>query len=100
MKRERLALYGLIFAIIGIASYLFGVLMAIPRRMFFNGDFALRLNEALVWYSGIPVLLGLTLILLDLFVLFPKKRKNEYILYEPLTNKMVTVVLTAYNDDI
>lgn len=99
MKREKLALYGLIFFIIGVASYLFGVLIAIPRRLFFDGDFALHLNEALVWYSGIPVLLGLTLILFDLFVLFPKKRKNEYILHEPVLNKMVTVVLTAYNDE-
>ena len=99
MKREKLALYGLIFSIIGIGSYLFGVLIALPRRMFFDGEFALHLNEAFVWYSGIPVLIGLTLILLDLFVLFPKKRKNEYILHEPVQNKMVTVVLTAYNDE-
>lgn len=99
MKREKLALYGLIFFIIGVVSYLFGVLLAIPRRLFFDGDFALHLNEAFVWYSGIPVLIGLTLILFDLFVLFPKKRKNEYILHEPVLNKMVTVVLTAYNDE-
>ena len=99
MKREKLALYGIIFSIMGITSYLIGVLLAIPRRLFFDSDFALHLNEALVWYSGIPVLLGLTLILLDLFVLFPKKRKNEYILYEPSQPKTVTVVLTAYNDE-
>ncbi len=99
MKREKLALYGIIFSIIGIACYLFGVLMAIPRRLFFNGEGALHFNEAVVWYSGIPVLIGLALILLDLFVLFPKKRRNEYILHEPVQNKMVTVVLTAYNDE-
>lgn len=100
MKRETLALYGLIFFIIGITSYLTGVLIAIPRRLFFlDNSMALQFNEALVWYSGIPLLIGLFLILFDLLVLFPKKRKSEYVLYRPLTNKDVTVVLTAYNDE-
>jgi glycosyltransferase involved in cell wall biosynthesis len=99
MRRERLALYGIIFFIVGVSTYLLGVLIAIPRRLFFDGGVALHLNEALVWYSGIPVLIGLSLILIDLFVLFPKKRTNDYILYEPVENKMVTVVLTAYNDE-
>jgi glycosyltransferase involved in cell wall biosynthesis len=99
MKREKLALYGIIFSIIGVTSYLFGVVIAIPRRLFFEGNIFLQFNEALVWYSGIPVLIGLTLILIDLFILFPKKRTNEFIRYEPVANKMVSVVLTAYNDE-
>ena len=99
MKREKLALYGLIFSILGIGSYLLGVLIAIPRRLVFENNFLLSFNEYLVWYSGIPVLIGLVLILIDLFVLFPKKRANDFILYEPVLNKMVTVVLTAYNDE-
>ena len=59
----------------------------------------LQVNEALVWYSGIPVLIGLTLILMDLFVLYPKKRANEYIDHAIIDNNYVTVVLTAYNDE-
>lgn len=99
MRREKLALYGVIMAIIGVASYLTGVVIAVPRRMLFGADFMLQLNEALVWYSGIPVLIGVSLILLDLFVLYPKKRTNEYIVHNPITNNRVTVVLTAYNDE-
>lgn len=99
MKREKLALYGIVMSIIGVATYLAGVLMAIPRRLFFGGDFLLQVNEAIVWYSGIPVLIGLTLILMDIFVLYPKKRANEYIDHAAIKNNQVTVVLTAYNDE-
>ena len=99
MKRERLALYGIVMSIVGIATYLIGVLMALPRRLLLDGDVMLQFNEALVWYSGIPVLIGLILILLDFFVLYPKKRTNEFINYNPINTKLVTVVLTAYNDE-
>lgn len=99
MKREKLALYGLVMSLIGIASYLLGVLIAIPRRLIFGTEYLLQVNEALVWYSGIPVLFGISLILIDLFVLYPKKRTNELITYSPIENNFVTVVLTAYNDE-
>jgi uncharacterized membrane protein len=80
MRREKLALYGIIFSLIGVALYLVGVLIAIPRRLLFNTAEALKFNEFLVWYSGVPVLIGLMLILIDLFVLFPKKRRNDSIM--------------------
>lgn len=99
MKREKLALYGIILSIIGVVTYLVGVLMAIPRRLIFGGEFLLQFNEALVWYSGIPVLIGLSLILMDLFVLYPKKRSNGFIDHSVIKNNRVTVVLTAYNDE-
>jgi glycosyltransferase involved in cell wall biosynthesis len=35
----------------------------------------------------------------DIFVLYPKKRENEYIVYNPVASNSVTVVLTAYNDE-
>ena len=99
MKREKLALYGFIFAILGVFTYLVGVLIAIPRRLLGAGDLILQVNEALVWYSGIPVLIGLALILIDIFVLYPKKRINSYVVNDPIKNNFVTVVLTAYNDE-
>jgi glycosyltransferase involved in cell wall biosynthesis len=99
MRREKLALYGIILSVLGFSIYTFGVFLAIPRKLFFDNPSALYFNEFIVWYSGIPVILGLTLILVDLFVLFPKKRKNEYIKFDTLKNRNVTVVLTAYNDE-
>lgn len=99
MKREKLALYGTIIAILGVAVYLFGVVVAIPRRLLFNFDWALKANEFLVWYSGIPLLLGVTLVLIDLFVLFPRKRTNDFIQISLVENTKLTVTLTAYNDE-
>ena len=99
MKREKLALYGIVISIVGVATYLSGVLMALPRRMLLGGDLMLLFNEALVWYSGVPVLIGMAFILVDLFILYPKKRTNDYIIYDPIKTNFVTVVLTAYNDE-
>lgn len=101
MKREKLALYGVVLIFFGLLMYSCGVLLAVPRRLIFpySSDF-LSLNESLVWYSGIPILLGFSLILVDLFVLYPKKRINEFIKNDPVQNHKVTVVLTAYNDEL
>jgi len=98
MKRKQLALYGVIFIVIGFILYLSGVLMALPRRFIFGNEFLKDLNHGLVWYSGMPIMLGLLLILFDLYILYPEKRKNAFIDYIPLNNKFITVVLTAYND--
>jgi len=100
VNRAKLALWGVLLFIIGVASYLTGVLMAVPRRLLFGNDFLLSFNEALVWYSGIFVLFGLFLILIDLFILYPKKRSNAYVVHNLVNTSFVTVVLTAYNDEL
>ena len=99
MRRERLALYGIMLVLLGIFLYSVGVLIAVPRRLLFNTSQALLVNEWLVWYSGVPFLLGWFFILLDLFILYPAKRKNEYIKYDRIRIDNLTVVLTAYNDE-
>lgn len=99
MKRERLALYGIVLVLLGVLAYTAGVLIAVPRRLFFNTPSALMVNEWLVWYSGFPFLVGWAFILLDLFVLYPAKRKNEFIKHDDISTRNLTVVLTAYNDE-
>lgn len=99
MRREKLALYGVLLCVLGFSAYILGIFLAIPRNFFFNTPSFLYLNEMLVWYSGTPVLFGFLLIFIDLFILFPKKRKHQYIKYEPVKKKNITVALTAYNDE-
>lgn len=99
MRRERLALYGIMLVLLGIFSYSVGVLLAIPRRLFFDNPNSLLVNEWFVWYSGIPFLLGWAFIFFDLFVFYPAKRKNDFIKHEEIDTKNLTVVLTAYNDE-
>jgi hypothetical protein len=54
----------------------------------------------LVWYSGTLLILGVILIAIDLFLLLPFKRTRREVIWEPPSNTNVTVVLTAYNDEL
>lgn len=99
MRRERLALYGVLLLLAGLVMYSFGVIIAIPRRLLFDTQAVREINESLVWYSGIPLLVGLSLILFDLFVLYPQKRKNDFIQHDDVNLHALTVTLTAYNDE-
>ena len=101
MKREKLALYGVVLIFIGMVMYAAGVLLAVPRRLLVPDLRVLHaVNEGLVWYSGFPILIGFVLILVDLFLLYPRKRINDFIKNDRVQNQKVTVVLTAYNDEL
>lgn len=99
MRRERLALYGVFLLLLGLGMYSFGVVVAIPRRVFYDTQVMRDANESLVWYSGFPLLVGLSLILIDLFILYPQKRKNDFIQHDNVNVHALTVTLTAYNDE-
>jgi hypothetical protein len=99
-RRTCLLMYGVLLICIGFTLYLLGVLMAIPRHLLGNGPELRQLNELLVWYSGVPVMLGLGMSLLDLFVLLSHKRSPRLeVRHHPVSNRGLTVVLTAYNDE-
>jgi len=84
-------LYGVLLVCAGMAAYLAGVLFGILR---------FRVTaEQILWYSGIPVVLGFALILFDLFVLLPWKRRQDDVIFRPPVNMDITVALTAYNDE-
>jgi hypothetical protein len=98
--RARLLMYGVLLACMGIAMYLFGVLLALPRHLLGGGPHFLAVNEWIVWYSGVPLVLGFGLALIDLFVLFGGKRTTRTeVRCDPIQNKRVVVALTAYNDE-
>ena len=72
--RSCLLMYGVLLVCLGLAMYLGGVLLAFPRYVFGNDPRLLALNEWIVWYSGVPLTLGVALSLIDLFWLFGGKR--------------------------
>ncbi|GAC1339230.1 MAG: hypothetical protein NVSMB18_07050 [Acetobacteraceae bacterium] len=79
--------------------FLLGVLIALPRNLV-DSPRLLAINEWIVWYSGVPIVLGLALSLIDLFVLLKGKRAApDDVRFEPLANPRVVVALTAYNDE-
>ncbi len=101
MKRKRyfpFLLCGSVFFIVGILTYLIGVLLSIPRYLL-NLHFFLEIQEFLVWYSGIPIVISLIFACIDFFLLFNNRRLGNQLRETPLKKRTVTVVLTAYNDE-
>ncbi len=93
-----LLLYGVLVFVFGLAMYLSGVLLGVPRYAF--GLHSLRgVQQWLVWYSGIPLLSGITLALVDLLILLDRKRTRRRVRHDVRENSLVTVALTAYNDE-
>ena len=91
---------GVLLASAGLGMYLSGVVMALPRRMVGGGPALLALNEWLVWYSGVPLVMGLGLCWADLFLLLGHKRSDGIgVRWDALADRRVVVALTAYNDE-
>ena len=97
--RLPLLMYGLLFMVIGLALYIVGVLLGIPRVIFRLDAALLPLNAWIVWYSGVPLVIGVALATADLFLFFPSKRQRGGVRFDPVTAHRVTVALTAYNDE-
>ena len=98
-QRIPLLLYGVLCFCLGIATYLIGVLLVLPRYLLGLQAPLLPASEWLVWYSGVPIVTGLVLALTDLLVLLGSKRRSGGVRCDPLPNPQITVVLTAYNDE-
>ena len=92
-------LWGVLLIIAGFVIYLFGIFLTLPRIIFGLNHLLLSANEAIIWYSGAPVLLGILLGSIDLFYLLSKKNSCRVIRSDSLENLSLTVVLTAYNDE-
>jgi glycosyltransferase involved in cell wall biosynthesis len=92
-------MYGVLIAGAGLAAYLLGVLLRLVGLFVDPRGHSLDLAQLLVWYSGMPVVAGLILIMIDLFVLLPRKRRRVNVPWDPPQNPELTVVLTAYNDE-
>lgn len=50
--------------------------------------------------GGITVGMGIILIFTDLFALLPRKRQRRLVSFDIIPNRSLTVVLTAYNDEL
>ena len=98
-RRVPFLLYGVLLFCIGTIMYLTGVLMAFPRVAFGLNRWLYEANQWIVWYSGVPISLGIGLALIDLLWFFNHKRFGTALRMEQPANRMVTVALTAYNDE-
>src|SRR5438132_261539 len=94
-----LLLYGILSACIGFLMYVIGILMVFPRYLLGLNQALLPTNEWIVWYSGLPIVVGLILALLDLLVLFPGRRHLAVVRYEPFQESKMTFALAVSNDE-
>jgi glycosyltransferase involved in cell wall biosynthesis len=92
-------MYGVLLVCVAMVMYLIGVLMVAPRYLLGLEAMLRPVSEWLVWYSGVPLVVGILLSFLDLFVLLSGKRTRRQHRYSPLRDQRVTVALTAYNDE-
>ena len=98
-RRSRLLLYGILLFCLGIAIYLSGVLLVFPRYALGLNGLLEPVSAWLVWYSGVPIVLGLALAFVDLIFFLDRKRPDRPVRFEPPANRFITVALTAYNDE-
>jgi hypothetical protein len=93
------ALYGFLLVSIALFAYVTGVLLGPLRLLLLDPPVFRQINEGLVWYSGIPLMIGIVLISWDLFRNVTRIRHAKFVRNDPPTNRLLTVTLTAYNDE-
>jgi cellulose synthase/poly-beta-1,6-N-acetylglucosamine synthase-like glycosyltransferase len=98
-RHTPLLLYGVLCFCFGLTGYLAGVLLVFPRYVLGLHALLDPVAEWLVWYSGMPIVLGLCLALIDLLVFLTHKKPAVPVRYDPVRTRKVTVALTAYNDE-
>ena len=93
--------FGALFICCGLSLYFAGILFSIVRLVLGLGEHWKRINEMVVWYSGVPVVLGALLAALDFVFLLPtKRRRSRQTAIGSAENRRLTVALTAYNDEL
>jgi glycosyltransferase involved in cell wall biosynthesis len=92
-------MYGMLLVCLALLMYLIGVLMVFPR-IFIRSEKLLAVNELIVWYSGVPLVLGICLASVDLFLLLSRKRlPRSEVRCDRIADPRLLVALTAYNDE-
>lgn len=62
-------LYGALLFLAGLGGFVFGVSLSLPRILFSMPQL-ITLQQQIIWYSGVPIVLGLALALTDVPLLF------------------------------
>jgi Glycosyl transferase family 2 len=95
-------MYGLLFIFAGIAMYALGLLLSVARLVAPHYEVIYVVCRACIWYSGMPVTIGIILASIDLAFLLPHKRRAAMVsraISQEHTGDRLVVVLTAYNDE-
>ena len=91
-------LYGVLLFVMGLVGFLFGVSLSLPRILLAMPKLLL-VQQEIIWFSGVPIVLGIAIALIDVLLFFDAKRFGAPVRMMPVANRGVTVALTAYNDE-
>ena len=92
--------YGSLLVLVGLAMYFAGLVLSCFRLALNLGEPFRTWNTQVVWYSGLPMTLGIALASLDLALLLPAKRSASLRRgLAAVPRQPVVVALTAYNDE-
>jgi hypothetical protein len=92
-------MWGVLLLAAGLVNYVCGVLLAAARHVLDPWLPATEISRAMLWYGGMPVVGGILLILFEVAVLLPRKRRVTDTPCDPVEDTSVTAVLTAFNDE-
>ncbi len=93
-------LFGLLIASAGVMVCVIASGLATLILLTGWKKYLLILDLTLLLLGGGAVILGAIFILVDLFILLPSKRRRRLVSFDHLPNRQLTVVLTAYNDEL
>lgn len=95
-----LLLFGVLLLTSGLLLYFAGGALATLLLVFGHSGAFQRTAPYALLSGGTAVVSGIILIITDLFVLLPRKRQQRLVAFDELPNRRLTVVLTAYNDQL
>lgn len=98
-RHTPILMYGVLAFCLGIVMYLTGVLLVFPRYLLGLHAMLDPVAEWLVWYSGVPIVIGIAMSLVDLLYYHSRQKPDVPVRYTPVRRQRVTVALTAYNDE-
>jgi hypothetical protein len=76
-------LYGILISGVGFGIYILGVMIGFFRIFLDPHGHWIQIVDRIIWYSGMPIIAGILLILFDLTVLLRKKAEPKNNLLGP-----------------
>lgn len=93
-----LAMWGILLFSVGVFVFVIASLINLPVR--FVVPSAEPVFRDVVWLSGAPIVLGTLLVLADFAFFYRARRRGHELSQAAVDRSAVTVVLTAYNDEL
>lgn len=93
-----LALWGVLLVLVGLSVFVLVSLVNLPVRVVV--PVAEPVFREILWFCGAPIVCGALLIIGDFALFYRARRQGHQLSHDAVDRSAVTVVLTAYNDEV